>query len=342
MLKVKFEIILIILNQLGLLYLKSFHNSMKSSLLLVSLSIIILMTGTLSQAEAYTEKIQVSAGSIKNKQVYLEKGDSVAYGLSISGGKNDDVVFSVIDPRGITIKSNTVYSYLRTSFTADQTGSYKFQFDNKFSYISQKYINFDWNITKPTYGVSHSQSSGYTMDFGWLFLFLIIIGSAIGGGVAAAKRKKRKTKEDSVVKGNDSKPSSDKNETKPVLKEKPVLNKPTHVLNKTKPVLKPTTPAQKNCSHKDFWFGPDSMKICTYCGIELGPMYVESEKPETVPAQQQLDAFLVEEKKVEPEVKKETIHDIEKNEKALGILKERLANGEISVKEFQEIKKELS
>ena len=170
-------------------------------------------------------------------------------------------------------------------------------------------------------GLSYSQGSSYSMDFGWLLLFLIIIGGAIGGGVVAAKRKKRKTKGDSVVQGDDSKPSSDKNETKPVLK--------------------PTTPAQKNCSHKDFWFGPDSMKICTDCGIVLGPMYVESEKPETAPAQQQLDSFLVEEN-VETEVKKETIHDIERNEKALGILKERLAKGEISVQEYQTIKKELS
>jgi len=191
-------------------------------------------------------------------------------------------------------------------------------------------------------GPSYSQGSSYSMDFGWLLLFLIIIGGAIGGGVAAAKRKKRKTKGDSVVQGDNSKPSSDKNETKPVLKEKPVLNKPTYVLNETKPVLKPTKPAQKNCSHKDFWFGPDSMKICTDCGIELGPMYVESKKSETVPAQQQLDTFLVEDKKVETEVKKETIHDIEQTEKALGILKERLAKGDITLGEYTELKKELS
>lgn len=339
---VKFEVILIILNQLGLLYQKSSRNSMKSSLLLVSLSIIILVTGTLSQAEAFTEKIQVSAGSVKNKQVYLEKGDSVSYGFNVNGGKNDDIIFRLISPGGSTIKSTTVYSYHRTSFTVDYSGNYQFQFDNKFSYISKKYIDFDWTITKPTYGLSYSQSSGYSMDFGWLLLFLIIIGGAIGGGVAAAKRKKRKTKGDSVVKGDNSKPSSDKNETKPILKEKLVLNKPTYVLNETKPVLKPTTPSQKNCSHKDFWFGPDSMKICTDCGIVLGPMYVESEKPETVPAQQQLDAFLVEDKKVGSEVKKETIHNIEQTEKALGILKERLAKGEISVQEYQNIKKELS
>jgi len=96
------------------------------------------------------------------------------------------------------------------------------------------------------------------------------------------------------------------------------------------------------------------MEICSSCGKELGKLVNKGNKSlssfsgtpkeasEPVEYQQNLDSFVTQSNIEDDSVVKETINDIEKNEESLGILKERLAKGEISVKEFQKIKKELS
>jgi len=89
------------------------------------------------------------------------------------------------------------------------------------------------------------------------------------------------------------------------------------------------------------------MEICSSCGKELGKRLGTGEKSEakeeskTIEVQQNLDNYVTQ-SKPDDSVKKETINDIEKNEISLGIIKERLAKGELSVKEFQELKKEIS
>ncbi len=108
------------------------------------------------------------------------------------------------------------------------------------------------------------------------------------------------------------------------------------------------------CWHSDSWVREDNMEICSSCGKQLGKLLQkgddtlssfsgtpkEASKP--VESQQKLDSFVTQNNIEETPEVKETINDIEKNEETLGILKERLAKGEISVKEFQKIKKELS
>ena len=108
------------------------------------------------------------------------------------------------------------------------------------------------------------------------------------------------------------------------------------------------------CWHSDSWVREDNMEICSSCGKELGKLIEKGnktlssfsgnpiEKSKPVESQQSLDSFVTQSNIEDDSVVKETINDIEKNEESLGILKERLAKGEISVKEFQAIKKELS
>lgn len=298
---------------------------MKYAFWFAVLSILVLITGNLNQVEAYEAAYKVSPGSVQPKSIYLEKGATVSYGINVRGGQNHDIVFTIADPYGYNIYDNTIYKYHRSDFTAQNSGNYVFYFDNKMSSVSTKDVRFDWNIIKPSYGFSTSQSGGTSIDPGWLIFFLVIIGSAIGGGIAAAKRKKRMKQRSSKIDEDDKSYS-----------EKP-----------------PKKSFGKRCWHSDSWVREDNMEICSSCGKELGKLVEKGnktlssfsgtpkEKSKPVESQQNLDSYVAQ-SSLDNSVVKETINDIEKNEKALGILKERLAKGEISVNEYQEIKKELS
>jgi len=298
---------------------------MRSRLALASAIIGILIIGSFSNVLAYTENITVSAGSVKIKSVYLEKGDTVSYGFNVYGGKNNDVKFSIHDPDGYQKRIDKVYNYLRSSFVAQKTGNYDFIFDNQMSYISKKSVQFDWHITKPTLGVGHSDTSGYVVNSaGWFYILVFagIIGTIIAV-VASYKRKKRKETDYSGLhdEGKDNKPSANKKEKKS---------------------------SNKRCWHNDSWVRDDRMEICSSCGKELGKRLGKGneselkEESKPIEAQQNLDSYVAQNILENNSLEKETINDIERNEEALGILKERLAKGEISVKDFQEIKKELS
>jgi len=298
---------------------------MKTGLFLGILLSVLIIFSTLSTAEASGTTITVMASKVHLEQVYLEKGDTIVYGLIVGGGKNNDIDFKITDPSGRNLVTTTVYSKLNSDFIADRSGNYQFVFDNKMSYISKKTIQFSWDITKPVLAISHSQSSGNVI-FGteWIYLIVIaIIVIGIAAGVKAKSKKKRKGTDYSGLldEGKNNKPSADKKEKKS---------------------------SNKRCWHNDSWVRDDRMEICSSCGKELGKRLGkgnESESKEeakSIEAQQNLDSYVAQNVLENNSLEKETINDIERNEEALGILKERLAKGEISVKDFQEIKKELS
>ena len=303
---------------------------MKSRLILASFIIGIIILGNLSNVFAYDVKISVRPGSVEKKSVSLESGDRLNYGLSVNGGQNDDIILTISDPYGrILVGTYPVYSYLRSDLVADVPGNYDFYFDNKMSHLSTKNIQFDWQITKPTLGVSHSDSGGYSTnaEFFYILLFVGIIGGIITA-VALHNRNKRKKSNHSGQDGN----KDDKS-----YSEKP-----------------PKKSFGKRCWHGDAWVREDNMEICSLCGKELGKLLEKGnkslssfsgspkEKSKPVESQQSLDSFVTQSNIEDTSVVKETINDIERNEEALGLLKERLAKGEISIQEFQEIKKELS
>jgi len=297
---------------------------MKLRLILASIIIGVLIIGTFSNVLAYTANITVSSGSVKIKSVYLEKGDTISYVMNVNGGKNNDIKFSIQDPYGYQKRIDTVYSYQKSSFVAEKTGSYDFIFDNKMSYISNKYVQFDWQITKPTLGVSYSDNTGYSIVSGWLYIVVLagIVGTIVAA-VAASRRKKRKGPDYSkeLDEGKGDKPSTEKSHKKSFW---------------------------KRCWHTGTWIREDNMEICSSCGKELGKLLGNGEKSEPkeeskpIEAQQNLDSYVAQSTLEYNSGDKETINDIERNEKALGILKERLAKGEISKEEFLEIKKEIS
>ena len=99
----------------------------------------------------------------------------------------------------------------------------------------------------------------------------------------------------------------------------------------------------KKCWHNDTWVRDDRMEICTSCGKEVGKRLSTGEDEKPKEAQQLLDSYVTQ-AKTEGTAKdeKETINDIEENEKVLGILKERLAKGEITFLEYKHIKKEIT
>ena len=311
---------------------------MKSRLILASIIIGIIIIGNLSHVFAYDVSITVGPGSVEKQSVYLESGDRINYGLTVSGGQNKDILFTIIGPY-VEPSSGTVYSYLRSDYVAPVTGNYDFIFDNKMSIISTKYVQFDWQITKPTLGVSYSDSGGYSTNTGFFYilLFVGIVGGIIAA-VASHNRKKRKKSDHFGLDGI----KDDKHST-----EEP-----------------PKKSFEKRCWHSESWVRDDRMEICSSCGKELGKLIEKGNKSlssfsgtpvgarkgwdkrgrgiKPVESQQKLDSFVTQSNIEDTSVVKETINDIERNEEALGLLKERLAKGEISIQEFQEIKKELS
>jgi len=103
--------------------------------------------------------------------------------------------------------------------------------------------------------------------------------------------------------------------------------------------------SSKDCGHTKTLIKKYT-EICSFCGTEFPKRNLteNNSKPKEskpVEAQQNLDSYVAQSILEDNSEDKETINDIERNEKALGVLKERLAKGEISVKEYQEIKKEL-
>ena len=99
----------------------------------------------------------------------------------------------------------------------------------------------------------------------------------------------------------------------------------------------------KRCWHNETWIRDDRMEICTSCGKEVGKRLSTGEDEKPKEAQQLLDSYVTQ-AKTEGTAKdeKETINDIEENEKVLGKLKERLAKGEITLHEYKHVKKEIT
>lgn len=284
----------------------------------------LIIFGSINNVVAYDETFTVSPGTVYAKILRLESGDSIDYGIRIDGGRNDDIDFRIVDPYGGIFLDTTAYSSFNSDFIAEKTGTYKFLLDNKMSTISKKSIQFYWEITKPVLGISQSKSEGgFVFGSEWLYIVIIaiiVIGIVIG--VAANQKKKHNGTDYSGLHGEGK-------------DDKPTIDTPKKSFG-------------KKCGHIDSWIREDRMEICSSCGKELGKRLrkgnesesKENQKP--IESQQNLDSYVDQSILEDNSIENETIYDIERNEEVLGILKDRLAKGEISIKEFQEIKKELS
>ena len=124
------------------------------------------------------QRLTVSAGDSETLTFYLNSGDKIRYSISVAGGSNDDVDIIIKNPNGGIINQGRIYENYNNQFTATSSGSYSFEFDNDFSFVSKKGISFDYNIIKkPVFSGSSATSAGSVMgaEIIWFILMILII-----------------------------------------------------------------------------------------------------------------------------------------------------------------------
>lgn len=177
----------------------------------VILSVICLLS-IVPDSFAATEKVTVSPGNSAPLRFYLEDGDLIRFWISVDGGANDDVNFSLKNPNGGIVNQGLIKKSFSDEITARTTGNYYFEFDNSFSLLSTKYVTFDYEIIKKPVPIPSPSSVG-AVTVGSEWLWLIIIGLVIGIPIAIWNKKKRKTRveklEESPKSEYDSKPDID-------------------------------------------------------------------------------------------------------------------------------------
>lgn len=160
---------------------------------------ILFIAVSVATVSAAREQVTVSAGDSETLRFYLEDGDRIKYWVSVSGGKNDDVDIIVKNPNGGIMNEGRIYSSFNDEFRASQNGYYNFEFENDFSLISKKYVNFDYEIIKkpiPIPSMSSIAGSNFVMGAEWIWL--IILGLIIGIPIAIWKSRKNRNKHDYV------------------------------------------------------------------------------------------------------------------------------------------------
>jgi len=102
---------------------------------------------------AETEYFKVADNSSERKYFDLKQGDEIEYSVTVSGGANDDVNFTIYYPNGGDDGGGRVNEKYTGYFMAQSSGTYIFEFDNRFSIFSNKDVKFEYEITKNTYSV---------------------------------------------------------------------------------------------------------------------------------------------------------------------------------------------
>ena len=148
-------------------------------------------------AFAATEQVIVSPRDSETLRFYLEDGDKIRYWISVSGGKNDDVDIYFTNPNGGMINQGRINESFNDEFTASQSGNYYFEFENDFSLVSKKYVNFNYDIIKkPVFTPTSSSSAGvgnFVVGTAWIWLVIIIFAIVIP--IAVWRSRKNKTQE---------------------------------------------------------------------------------------------------------------------------------------------------
>ena len=160
--------------------------------------ILLVLLSTTPGVFAATERITVSAGDAEALRFYLEDGDRIKFGITVSGGSNDDINISIKNPNGGIINEGLLTESFNNEILASTTGNYYFEFDNSFSLVSKKFVTFDYEIIKkPVFAPSSSASSaGFVVGIEWIALGALVLAIVIP--VAIWKSRKKKVDESEV------------------------------------------------------------------------------------------------------------------------------------------------
>jgi len=140
----------------------------------------------LDNAFAESKTFQVRAGEIRTLTFSLGEGDRFEFWISVSGGSGNDVNLRIKDPYDVRILQGLVSNQYNSQFTAANSGSYEFEFDNSFSIISAKTVNFSYEIwEKPvgSYGI---------VGMEWLIIVIVVVVIIVASvSIGLSIRKKR-------------------------------------------------------------------------------------------------------------------------------------------------------
>ena len=122
-----------------------------------------MLSCSIDTVSAYSTKtITVSAGNKYTLYTDLNTGDKFQVIVSVAGGTNNDVDLTITDPQGKTLVSGRVNQQYSTEINADVTGRYNFEFDNSFSVVSDKQVEFSYQTVSQSQNSDTSSSNSQT------------------------------------------------------------------------------------------------------------------------------------------------------------------------------------
>ena len=126
---------------------------------------VLMLSYSIETVSAYSTKtITVSAGNKYTLYTDLNTGDKFQVIISVTGGTNNDVDLIITDPQGKTLVSGRVNQQYSTEINADVTGRYNFEFDNSFSVVSDKQVEFSYQTVSQSQNPNTISNSPQTPD----------------------------------------------------------------------------------------------------------------------------------------------------------------------------------
>jgi len=118
----------------------------------VAFAVLITFIGA-QQVFAESEFLKVGDNSYEHVQIFMYEGDVLEYDVTVWGGANDDVEFTIHYPGGGDDGGGRIYGQYESSFVAPNSGTFVFVFDNSFSLLSNKDVQFNYERNQYTYSV---------------------------------------------------------------------------------------------------------------------------------------------------------------------------------------------
>ena len=137
---------------------------MAMRLFLITVAFFLFSLG-MGMAFAETESFPVPDNDSERKYISLKEGDEIEYAITVSGGRNDDVVFTIHYPDGSNDGGGRIYGNFEDKFIAQTSGTYVFEFDNTFSILSNKSVKFSYDITRNTYFIYVRDLPDYAKNY---------------------------------------------------------------------------------------------------------------------------------------------------------------------------------
>ncbi len=142
---------------------------MKAQFLFLSCLLFSMSVLSIKTVEAASRTISVEAGKEEIENISLKAEDETKGRISVLGGSDNDIDFSITGPNGEAVVSKERVSTMDFRFTASKEGLYTLHFDNSFS-TERKTVTFNYDVRHYIFGIPQE-------DF---LVFVIMIVAVIG------------------------------------------------------------------------------------------------------------------------------------------------------------------